>query len=255
MADLTIDAYGRGLRPYQDAPYDTRHLREMLNLIPLGPRGARTLPQVTYPIGTPSLSMAFPFPQLLRDDLLLKRFGATTLHDVSTSNFTATARSVYSSFQNLNNRRLADSSAWTLGTGWAFGTGSAVATTASSDLSQASGAQAITFISGQTYLVTFTMTRSAGSVQPFIGTTGGTSRSAAGTYTEEIVASGSGVTFKFTGTGFTGTISKVSVVLKQSIVSSDGWQFVAFRDRAWFACNGSNFLYWLNTNPVDTSGD
>ena len=96
MADLTIDAaIGRGLRPAPDAPFDLGHLHEMLNLIPLGPRRARTLPQVTYPLASPSLSVAFPAPQLLRDDLLVRYFGATTLYDVSTTDFTATQRQVY----------------------------------------------------------------------------------------------------------------------------------------------------------------
>jgi hypothetical protein len=248
------EAYGRGIRPSRDLYRDTRYLHEMLNQMPLGPRRSRTIPQVTYPLASPSLSMAFPFQQILRDELVLKFFDDQQVLDVSMTDFTTTARNPYGAIQNLTNRRFVDATGWTAGAGWAVSGGIATATLATSDLSQASGSQALAFVLSGVYLVTFTMTRTAGSVQPFIGTGAGTSRSASGTYTEEITASANNVAFILTGTGFSGTIDNISVVRRLTITATEGWQLVAFRDRAWFACSATNFLWSIPSNPVDSTG-
>lgn len=254
MADLAIDeALGNGIRPSQDMPRDPHYVREMLNQIPLGPRRARTLPQVTYPLASPSLSMSWPYPQILRDDLLVKYFGDISIYDVA-ADFTATQRTTYSMMQNVVNRRFVDTSGWTTGAGWAISSGVATATVSSADLTQPNASLAIPFAGSADYLVTYTVTRSAGSVQPFIGTQAGTSRSTSGTFTETITASGSNVDFKFTGTGFTGTIDNVSVIRALTITGTVGWQMVAFRDRAWFACTPTNFLYSIPSNPLDATG-
>ena len=97
---------------------------------------------------------------------------------------------------------------WTKGTGWVIGTGVATATTADTALSQTSGI--IDIIEGVSYTITYTITRSAGSIIPSIGGVNGTSRDSAGTYTETIIA-GATQAIAFTGTGFTGTVDNVSV--------------------------------------------
>ncbi len=101
-------------------------------------------------------------------------------------------------------------SGWTLGTGWTTDGATAIATGAiNTTITQA--AQTPGLVSGQTYLVTFTATRAAGSIAVSLGGgTPGTSRSSAATFSEVITA-GSAQDITFTGTGFTGTLDNVTV--------------------------------------------
>lgn len=111
---------------------------------------------------------------------------------------------------------------WTLGAGWKISSNTAVATGAISTAISQTTPQ--TLISGQTYDVTFTVTRSAGSVAVSLGGgTAGTSISASSTVTQTITA-GSTQILKIQATSFTGTISNVIVtpVLAGSVTSSIG---------------------------------
>lgn len=116
----------------------------------------------------------------------------------------------------VTNGTFASDTGWTKGTGWSIAAGVASATTATSDLSQTS---AITLIQGYTYTITYTVTRSAGTVTPSIGGTAGTARSSSATFTETIVAGATQI-LAFTGSGFTGTIDNVSVT---GWVLGTGW--------------------------------
>lgn len=108
----------------------------------------------------------------------------------------------------VTNGAFASDTGWTKGTGWTIAAGVATATGAiSTALSQTS---AITLIEGFTYTITYTVTRTAGSVTPSIGGTAGTARSSSATFVETIVA-GSTQILAFTGSGFSGTIDNVSV--------------------------------------------
>jgi hypothetical protein len=107
----------------------------------------------------------------------------------------------------VTNGTFATDTGWTKGSGWTIGSGVATASTASSALSQTAP---FTLTEGIEYVLTYTATRSAGSVVPSIGARDGTSRSAAGTYTETIIA-GSTQTIAFTGSGFSGTIDNVTI--------------------------------------------
>jgi hypothetical protein len=70
--------------------------------------------------------------------------------------------------------------------------------------------QSISVVAGTHYYLTYTMTRTAGTLTPQIGGTNGTVRSTAGTYSEEIVASTTGnLKFQADST-FTGTIDNVT---------------------------------------------
>ena len=101
-------------------------------------------------------------------------------------------------------------SGWTLGTGWTTDGATAIATGAiSTTLTEAALTPGL--VSGQTYLVTFTQTRSAGSLAVSLGGgSAGTSRSGSATYSEIITAS-TAQDITFTGTSFTGTVDNVSV--------------------------------------------
>ncbi|MDE2099125.1 MAG: hypothetical protein KGL39_17860 [Patescibacteria group bacterium] len=106
------------------------------------------------------------------------------------------------------NGSFASDTGWTKGSGWSITGGHAAASSASTALSQNA---AYTIVSGRTYTVTYTVASlSAGTVTASVGGTAGTARSANGTYTDTIVA-GSTQVLAFTGSGFTGNISAVSV--------------------------------------------
>lgn len=112
----------------------------------------------------------------------------------------------------VTNGSFATDTDWTKGSGWAIGAGVATATTATSALSQDA---AIELVEGQLYNLTYTITRSAGSVEPSIGGNNGVSRDASGTYRETIIA-GSAQALAFTGSGFSGTVDNVSITKVQS---------------------------------------
>lgn len=106
--------------------------------------------------------------------------------------------------------------AWTLGTGWTVAGGTAVASGGiSTALSQTANSD-YPLVQGRAYLVTFTATRSAGSVTVSIGGTAGTERSTGATFAEVIIA-GSTQEISFATNGFTGTIDDVSIVACASV--------------------------------------
>ncbi len=108
---------------------------------------------------------------------------------------------------------------WTKGTGWTIGSGVATATAGSaSDLSQTTAP----LINAVVYVVTYTLTRTAGSITPKCGTQVGTSRSASGTYTEVITANGTAFLFS-KDASFAGTLDNVSV--KPIYVPGGEWTF------------------------------
>lgn len=114
---------------------------------------------------------------------------------------------IFAELECVKNGKFSSDTDWSKGAGWVIGSGVATATTASSALEQTS---AITLAQGKVYEVVYTITRTAGSVIVSVGGTNGTSRSAAGTYTETIIA-GSTQAIAVTGSGFTGTIDNLSI--------------------------------------------
>jgi hypothetical protein len=97
----------------------------------------------------------------------------------------------------------------TLGAGWT--TASNVATAAGAISTAISNNAAIALVSGASYLVTFTITRSAGSLAVTLGGgSAGTGAALTGTY-NQIITAGSTQVIALTGTGFTGTITAFAV--------------------------------------------
>lgn len=103
---------------------------------------------------------------------------------------------------------------WTLGTGWAISGGKATCS------SGTGGTLTLTLqrssknllVSGNTCTLTYTMTRTAGTLTPSIGGTAGTARTAGGTYTDTIVCGSSNSNVVFTASSsFRGTISNVTL--------------------------------------------
>lgn len=103
---------------------------------------------------------------------------------------------------------------WTKGTGWTIDAAdSNVAECdgsqeAVSDLSAATNAL---IFSGVSYSVTYTTTRSAGTITPVLGGTLGTARSTANTFTETIVAGAGGVLLFRADADFVGTLDDVII--------------------------------------------
>jgi len=96
---------------------------------------------------------------------------------------------------------------WTKGTGWTIAAG--VANCDGSQVAVSDLSQVATLVDGVTYKLTFTMTRSAGTITPLVGGTAGTVRSSANTFVEDIVA-GAADTLAFRADAdFVGTIDTV----------------------------------------------
>lgn len=101
---------------------------------------------------------------------------------------------------------------WTLGTGWTTDGSTAVATGAiSTALAQTMRPQ-YQLVAGQTYLCTYTTTRSAGSIALDIGggTPGATVSSS--TTTAAVLTAGATQVITFTTVGFTGTVDNVTII-------------------------------------------
>lgn len=96
---------------------------------------------------------------------------------------------------------------WTAGTGWSVSDGVATATTSTANLTKDG-----ILTSGNTYRVTYHVTVSGGSVRPIVGTTNGTTVTATGRYSEDIVSAGADFSFDAV-TSFSGTIDEVEVRL------------------------------------------
>ncbi|MDI1227824.1 MAG: cadherin-like domain-containing protein, partial [bacterium] len=113
-------------------------------------------------------------------------------------------------YSEVRNGDFATATDWTLGANWTIAGGVAShATGTAGTLLQTD----TSLISGRSYTVTYTVTRSAGGVQINIGGTLGTSRTAAGTYTDTITAGASGM-IGFSGNAtFVGTVDNFSVKL------------------------------------------
>jgi len=145
--------------------------------------------------------------------------------------------------QHVANGTFATDTIWTKGAGWTIAAGVATATGAiSTAISQAS---TVTVLQGQAYIVTMTITRSAGGLIPSIGGTNGTERTSSGTYVETIIA-GSTQTISFTGNAFTGTLDTVTV----TPAVSKGYQI---QPATAFTINGTALTF--NTAPATGTGN
>jgi len=112
--------------------------------------------------------------------------------------------------QNVTNGSFATDTGWTKGAGWTIAAGVATATGAiSTALSQTAG---LTINASEAYVLTYTVTRSAGGIIPSIGGTAGVERTASGTYTE-VISCGTSQILAFTGNAFTGTLDNISVTV------------------------------------------
>jgi hypothetical protein len=108
----------------------------------------------------------------------------------------------------VTNGAFATDTDWTKGTGWTIGAGVADCDGTQADVSDLS--QDVGAVEGVSYSVTYTVTRSAGTITPVLGGTSGTARSTADTFTETIVAGADGILLFLADADFVGTIDDVS---------------------------------------------
>lgn len=135
--------------------------------------------------------------------------------------------------QNVTNGTFSSDTGWTKGAGWTIATGTAIATGAiSTALSQTS---AVTLIASEAYVLTYTVTRSAGGIIPSIGGTNGVERTASGTYTE-VISCGTNQILAFTGNAFTGTLDNISI----TVANPKGYDI---QNPANYTINGTSLIF------------
>lgn len=127
-----------------------------------------------------------------------------------------TAETISGSGELVTNGDFASDTVWTKEAGWTISGGVA---SQAGDASARGISEPITLVAGRAYAVTYTVTRTAGSVYPmFTGgsTVWGVTRSASGTYTDTIVASAGNATLRIeAAAGFIGSIDNISVKLAE----------------------------------------
>jgi hypothetical protein len=109
----------------------------------------------------------------------------------------------------VTNGDFASGTGWSVGSGWAIGSGVATGTAATGALS---ATLSTSVVAGNVYRITYTVaTATAGSVVVNIGGVNGTSRTAAGTYTDYINTLNTGG-FVIVPTTFSGSLDNIEVV-------------------------------------------
>ncbi len=101
---------------------------------------------------------------------------------------------------------------WTAGTGWSFVTGKAVSNKATGELSQAYLDMAQDPLETVVFKLTYTITRTEGSLKPYVGGAPGVARNASGTYTDIITSIDRFDGFRLVSDGFKGTVLAASIV-------------------------------------------
>ena len=140
---------------------------------------------------------------------------------------------------------------WTKGTGWSIGSGVATKTPGSAS----SISQTVSLTPGVQYLITWTMTRSAGTFTPqFKGgtTVAGTSLNTSGTFTENLVAVTGNTTLDlFCDGNFAGTIDDVSVVAVSGLVAVES----TTANKPILRKTPTTGVYWADSNTSTSALD
>ena len=257
MADLTAitiaAALVKGYREDKRMPRNAERASTCLNGKPTE-FGLAQLETITYPItdrtlGAPDNLLVWPYPQLFRGKKFTLLCARNTIYQVTEAGWTTAALSLYNLGEPLtesitNGSFTGAATNWTLGAGWAYAANVVNHTAGNTaDLSQLLADQAVALVDGHLYRVTYTVSNmTAGSITAKVGSSGtGTARTQDGTYTEDIVCSGSTDFLLTPVITFDGTIDNVSVkeVKAATIPNGTGpWHFADFQD-AWFLTNGA----------------
>lgn len=155
---------------------------------------------------------------------------------------------VYTAVTVANGTFAADSD-WTKGTGWTIANG--VATKAAGTASVLS--QAVSLTPGNTYLVTYTITRTAGTLTPqFTGgtTVSGTGRVLSGNYESILIAVTGNTTLAFSASAdFAGTLDTVTL----SSVSNRPALQTTTANKPYLRKTPTSGVYWLDSNTATSA--
>ncbi len=140
---------------------------------------------------------------------------------------------------------------WGKGTGWSIDVGNKIA---ECDGSQTSGTQltqtGLTFNSGVTYKVTYTVTVSAGNIDARLqgsgATVNGVSRTSSGTYTENLVSTGN-TSFRMRGSdAFIGTVDNIYVQANPTTIRATEYRYFGIDRETANIPYGFVRFHWLN---------
>jgi hypothetical protein len=138
----------------------------------------------------------------------------------------------------VTNGTFAADASWTKGTGWTISAGVASSDgsqSADSDLTQDQAGGLVQ--NGVAYQVTYTITRSAGTITPYVGGTAGTTRSTAGTFTETIYAGASQALLMRANLDFIGTVDNFQVTMLRTGLqweaAADSGELLKEQDQDW----------------------
>lgn len=249
MPSISMKPYTvNGLRPHADIPKNAPYMELYTNLM-CSERGAKRLPEPTWPDGFPSMGSSWPMAQTFVDERVALAVVDNTFYTLNRSALTSSPISVYEATRPGNiiaNGAFADATKWTESSDdISISAGVATFSNATNDtLKQTQVDMAIFWTTNKVHEVTFTVTVSAGSLN--IGTNTIADQAnvdSSGTYTVEITSDFHADGLVFTGVGFTGTLDNVSAVQRYTMIGSTGlWDVAAFRD-SWFATSGNQLIY------------
>jgi len=251
--EWSLDEYLiRGLRPHADIPRNAKYMERFTNLMACE-RRAKQLPAFTWPAGFPTPGPSWPPAEAHFDERVALSVVEQEFYTLNPSALTSSQIEVYQATGGtsvLANGNFASDTLWDKGAGWSIAAGVATAATASSALKQLKADMSTPWTSAIVYEVTFTITRSAGSLT--IGTNTNANQGAtyadSGTYTALVTADAHADGLVFTGTGFSGTIDNVSATATYTVQGTGSWHMAAFLDM-WLATNGSSIVYKLPSSP------
>lgn len=141
---------------------------------------------------------------------------------------------------------------WTLETPWAYNANNIDID--GSQLAPKAAYQSIATLKvGKSYVLTYTITRTAGTITPKIGGTAGTTQNSAATYSETIVCGADDLLLKFTGDAdFAGTLDTVtlSALPAYTVMMEEGTQDLATRYPCHFDVHQGIYVVAANVNAV-----
>lgn len=221
------------------------------------------------PINTsiPSVpSTNWPYPNLFKGRGVTILADDQAIYEMDESDLSLSALTVYkaSSANNPSTESVTDgdfSSAanWTLNSGWSISGGVLTGSSVSSGATalQPNVNQASPIAANKLYQVTYTINSiTSGSVYVNVGGAAGTSRTQAGTYTEELYTSAASTIFFNTLSNFSGEIDNLSVkIIEEATIPAGGgaWHFAEFKG-IWFlfkeGCVITKVPYLAGYRPV-----
>lgn len=240
-----------GLTPKVSTPTDSPYLTASENAVP-GEGVVESVRHITDPVG---LDIDWPNPRLFLSgtDLILCEVDAVNSVAPGTP-WTYTPYSIRKAtapvIESASNPTFTTSATpWTLGANWAWASGKVTHTPGSTNsVSQATAVQAVAVQVGHTYLVTVTMTRTAGSLSVLLGAASQTYTDS-GTHRVYLTAVTNGTIRLTPSTDYAGYVDSCSVLELEEFAIPEGgpWRIAPFGS-TWFLSNGYCLVWNIASN-------